>query len=190
MRSCLVDGCDKAAKARGLCGGHWYRWRKYGDPTLGVTGKGEPNRFLHDVVFAYQGDECLIWPYGKTKGYARINGHHTSEVCRLVCEKIYGSAPTDRHQAAHSCGNGHKGCCAPSHLRWATSTENMRDQYFHGTRVMGERHGGARLRDEDILAIRSVPKSFTSAAIAKQFGMSRRQIADIRRGIAWSHVRA
>jgi hypothetical protein len=30
--SCTIDGCDKAAKARGWCAMHWWRWRHHGDP--------------------------------------------------------------------------------------------------------------------------------------------------------------
>lgn len=31
-RVCKIDGCDKAVKARGWCGMHWWRWRHHGDP--------------------------------------------------------------------------------------------------------------------------------------------------------------
>lgn len=40
---CNVSGCDKPAKGRGLCGMHWRRWRRNGDPlkarvyTVGVS---------------------------------------------------------------------------------------------------------------------------------------------------------
>lgn len=29
---CIVEGCDRLAKARHYCSGHWARWRKNGDP--------------------------------------------------------------------------------------------------------------------------------------------------------------
>lgn len=29
---CIIEGCESAAKARGYCGKHWQRWRRYGDP--------------------------------------------------------------------------------------------------------------------------------------------------------------
>lgn len=32
MTKCSVDGCYKTAKARGLCGTHYARWRNHGDP--------------------------------------------------------------------------------------------------------------------------------------------------------------
>jgi len=31
-RTCLVEGCGRAARARGWCGKHYERWRRWGDP--------------------------------------------------------------------------------------------------------------------------------------------------------------
>lgn len=32
MRTCTIEGCTRALKARGWCATHWAAWRKYGDP--------------------------------------------------------------------------------------------------------------------------------------------------------------
>ena len=29
---CSVDGCEKRARARGLCWAHYKRWQRHGDP--------------------------------------------------------------------------------------------------------------------------------------------------------------
>lgn len=31
-RRCSIDGCDQLHRARGWCGPHYDRWRRYGDP--------------------------------------------------------------------------------------------------------------------------------------------------------------
>lgn len=31
---CSVEGCGRVTNARGLCGQHYYRWHKYGDPAF------------------------------------------------------------------------------------------------------------------------------------------------------------
>lgn len=66
------------------------------------------------------------------KGYLRIrfNGKHTS-VHRLVAETFIGSAPTDKHQAAHKNGVAHDN--RPDNLYWATNSENSLDKVRHGT---------------------------------------------------------
>jgi len=84
------------------------------------------------------GYECLIWPYAKTnKGYGvgygrtKINGRKQI-VSRIICEAVRGAPPTPRHEAAHSCGNGHLGCCTKRHLFWKTPEENWEDRRRHG----------------------------------------------------------
>lgn len=34
-RTCIVDGCEKGAIARGWCTAHWTRWKRHGDPLAG-----------------------------------------------------------------------------------------------------------------------------------------------------------
>lgn len=35
MRQCSVDGCERSVDARGMCSGHYARFRRYGDPLAG-----------------------------------------------------------------------------------------------------------------------------------------------------------
>lgn len=32
MRECEIDGCEKPLRGRGMCGAHYMRWQRYGDP--------------------------------------------------------------------------------------------------------------------------------------------------------------
>jgi len=36
-RTCQIDDCDRPHVARGWCKNHWRRWKKYGDPLLGMS---------------------------------------------------------------------------------------------------------------------------------------------------------
>ena len=137
-RICSVDGCDKPIEARGWCKPHYRRWYNHGDPLAGKTLRGESERWLREEALAYSGDDCLIWPYAKTnKGYGdgygrtKIDGRKVI-VSRFICEKVNGVPPTQRHQAAHSCGNGHLGCVTPKHLSWKTPEQNWDDRRLHG----------------------------------------------------------
>jgi hypothetical protein len=138
------------------------------------------------VVLSYDGDECLIWPYGKTRGYARIR-HAGREglVSRLICEREYGPPPTASHEAAHSCGRGKLGCVAKRHLRWATRTENEADKLMHGTHNRGERQGGAKLTRDGVIAIRALASRAQQKDIAAKFGISEAQVSRIVNGETW-----
>lgn len=147
---CSVEDCNKPIfiQSRRLCAAHYYRWRRHGDPKAGKarSPNGAPERFLQDVVLAYDGDDCLIWPFTRTgqkkmrgrrgRGYAQIRraGKMVS-VQRIVCEYVNGNG--DGMDSAHSCGNGHLGCVSPKHLRWATRAENIQESVRHGTHYSG-----------------------------------------------------
>ncbi|MBD9453282.1 transposase family protein [Rhizobium sp. RHZ02] len=130
--------------------------------------------YLNAHVIQFEGDECLIWPFNtkaKRRPVFRIKkkGHN---VCRYICDKIYGPAPSMAHQAAHSCGNGHIGCVNPKHLRWATPSENQQDRVIHGTSNHGERNGYSRISDEVVQTIRDLHRTIANKEIAKRFGIS------------------
>jgi hypothetical protein len=184
LPSCNGDASWRAGGKRGWCRAHYRRWQRHGDPQAGRTPVGEPGRYLTEVVLAYEGEECLSWPYGKDKaGYAQI-GRHDS-VSRLVCESVNGPPPTTRHQAAHSCGNGHNACCNKQHLSWKTPIENQADRVTHGTSNRGERHGCAQLNSADVAEIRS-HHGKPVREIAAHFGVSVSHVVNIIAGRAWA----
>lgn len=191
LRICSVLGCGKPHVARGWCNAHYHRWFLYGDPEYGGPlgpSKGEVTQFYNEVVRSYDGDECLIWPYGKDRrGYAQTNlKDKRGYVSRLVCEEEYGPPPSPEHQAAHSCGNGHLGCVAKRHLRWATPVENSADKLLHGTHQFGERNAQAKLSAQDVLEIRQ--SSETGRALAKRFGVQPSCVSRIRTGKRWPQI--
>lgn len=184
-RKCSVDSCDKSQIAHGFCDAHYRRWKRYGDPLGGGTQQGAPEKFLREVVLSYQGDDCLIWPFYKDRtGYAKI--HRNSLVHRIVCEEINGPPPTPRHEAAHSCGRGKKGCCTPNHLRWATHAENEADKRVHGTQPRGSRHGLSKLTETQVREIRQLRQSMSQRAVGDLFGVSRATIGEIDRQKNWA----
>lgn len=84
----------------------------------------------------------------------------------------------------HSCDT--RRCCNPMHLLPGTQADNMRDRKIReGYRSMarGERHGLAKLRCEQIQAIRATSDSLR--ALASRYGVSEGHISRIRKGHAW-----
>lgn len=186
-RLCSVDGCNDHHLARGLCYIHYGDIRRR---AKGVskrpTKSGDPLRFLNESVLTYAGDECLPWPFGTKNGYGQIemDGKHCV-VSRVVCEMVHGPAPTPKHDAAHSCGKGHEGCCSPNHLSWKTRSANNLEKREHGTMPRGETHHWAKLTEGDVALIRGIGRTRTQLHIANLFGVTRSAISAILTGRTW-----
>jgi hypothetical protein len=133
-RLCSIDDCGQPYYAKGWCRNHHARWVRHGDPLTLLkpqARRGEPARYLDEIVLQHTANECLLWPYGRdSNGYGQVT---EGRVHVIVCERIHGPAPTPDHEVAHECGKGHEGCCAPLHLAWKTHAENMADMFRHGT---------------------------------------------------------
>lgn len=188
--TCQVAECGQVHYCRGYCKRHHWRFMKYGDPLGGGTFHGEPLRYLDEVVMAHRDDDCLIWPYSRTaKGYAVIKvGKRQEGVPRVICERLYGPAPTPAHQSAHLCGRGHLGCVTPGHLVWKTPRGNQHDRYVHGTHNRGSRHPQTCLTEEDVRVIRSLGGIIPHRDLADMYGLLPSSIGGIIAGRSWSHV--
>ncbi len=185
---CSVDGCCKPARKRGWCGAHYYRWQKHGAPDGGGTDIGAPSAFIQKALAHQDKDQCLIWPFGTIGGYAsaRIGGFKSRLVSRYVCEQVYGEAPDEDRDCAHSCGNGDKGCINPHHLRWATRAENVADMIEHGTANRGERNNWAKLSEDQVRRIKSMKGKSTCQSMADEYGVSYQAIQSIHSGKSWA----
>lgn len=184
---CLIEGCGKPNKARGFCNLHYQRLLKHGDPLGGGTSIGEPQRFFEEIA-QYNGDECLAWPFAHNKngyGRMRVDGKMVY-VTRRLCEEVNGPPPTPKHEAAHSCGNGHEGCVTKRHLEWKTPSENQADKLTHGTHNRGERQGASKLTETQAREILAFKGKETQRSIAERFGVSRTAVSQIHCGRNWN----
>jgi hypothetical protein len=104
---------------------------------------------------------------------------------RLMCELVHGPAPSEKHEAAHECGNGKNGCCHPKHLFWKTRTENAEDRVAHGR---AKPRGGTKAKITQAIAdeIRALKGAESQYKIAERYGVSRETVAQIHRGNAWT----
>lgn len=187
--TCSMPECERPCLARGLCFKHYARWRKRGDPSVTTrTEYGLPRRFFAETVLSHSGDDCLLWPFGRTSdgyGSLRVAGE-PSLVHRLVCEKFHGPAPSPQHQACHSCGNGHLGCVTPKHIRWGTQLENSADTVAHNRSPRGERCGNSKVTEADVQKIRALAHTMTRRELAERFGISQGQVRMIQTRKQWA----
>lgn len=187
-RICKINGCGNPVVARGWCEKHYTRWKRYGDPHFRkVAANGECLEWLF-ANCDRDTDDCIIWPYsGTSHGYATVAyGGKTMSAARVVCEHIHGPPPTPLHEAAHSCGCGHKGCVNARHLRWLTPAENTAEKYAHGTILFDQDNHMTRLSNEQVKEIRASSEHFRS--IAGRLGMSAEHIRKIKTGKARTHA--
>lgn len=190
--TCSIPNCDRPTRARGWCNAHWIRWSRYGDPLKGLRHRDDSIRYLHGVVLPHKETErCLLWPHGKTSdGYGRIgiNGKRVA-AHRLVCSMVHGGSPSPKHEAAHSCGNGHLGCVNPQHLSWKTRSENFADKLVHDTHNRGERNGFSKITESQARQALMLKGTASRPKIAKLTGVSISNVAHIHRGESWSWLK-
>lgn len=187
---CTIKGCDNPHAARGLCSRHYSNLRRHGHPEKSSTPKGAPAHYLTRLFDGDQLPACVFWPYARNdQGYGQLTwlGRKTY-AHRIACEHVNGPAPTPKHEAAHSCGNGHLGCVNPHHLEWKTSYENHQDRHTHGTVAHGDSHHGAKLKADDIPKIRALKGALSANRIGQQYGVHHMTIRDIFSGVTWKHV--
>lgn len=190
QRICVAEGCGKPHSAKGLCVKHYARFRKHGSHADDALSARYMRRMRWIKEHAsYDGDECLIWPFAVNetgRGQVRIKGR-TASAPRAMCIEAHGEPPTADHHAAHSCGNGHRGCVNPKHLRWATPAENEGDKRAHGTLRRGDKINTSRLSEDDVRSIRESTES--GVALAKRYGVTAAAISSIRTGKNWGWLK-
>lgn len=137
---------------------------------------------------------CVEWtgPVGDG-GYGRFRHtepsgatHHQAH--RVAWVIVHGSIP-DGMFVCHSCDN--RVCVNVAHLFLGTHADNMADMVAKGRAHPGERHGMAKLTEAQartILARRAA--GVPAAALAFEYGVSKRTVERLVAGDNWSHLRA
>lgn len=132
---------------------------------------------------------CWLWigsvrneqiPYGRIM----VNGKSV-QATRFSYERFVGEVPQNMF-VCHRCDNSI--CVNPHHLFLGTPKDNMDDMAEKGRkyRQKGTIHWNSKLSEEDVIAIRNSESK--SVVLAKQYGVSDRQIAKIRLGQRWIHI--
>lgn len=191
---CTIPNCGKNHMARGWCSTHWQRWKRYGNPEtvlMKISPHGTVQAYVREVAAKCTDTDCLTWPFATLRdGRGRtVYQGKGMQAHRAVCIEAHGQPPTPKHEAAHSCGKGHKGCVNGSHLKWKTKLENEADKIIHGTLLTGETHNMVKLTEDQAMEIWLAGKGANTRALANRYGVSIQAIYDIRRGRTWKWLR-
>lgn len=104
---------------------------------------------------------------------------------RVSYELHCGEIPKGMH-VLHKCDVPY--CVNPAHLFLGTHQDNMADKECkgRGNQPKGERHGNAKLTEENVRSIRA--SSETLKTLAVRYGVTFGLISHIKRGRAWTHI--
>lgn len=127
-------------------------------------------------------DECWPWTRGLSPRGRPIvaggPGERGGNASHFILEEKLGRPLRPGYEACHTCDR--PWCCNPTHLWEGTHAENVADRNAKGRTAKGQRHGKAKLSDEQVRAIRRYPAG--PAETGRAFGVSACHVSNIRAG--------
>lgn len=158
------------------------------------------DRFWANVIKSDAPNGCWLWiataATGK-HGTFYVGGGKV-QASHFAWESANGRPVPEGLWVLHHCDN--PPCVRPDHLYVGTHLDNVRDAVerdryaignalHHDTRSRGERHGTAKLREVDVLAIRAKRTAGASLSqLAAEFGISKSQVHRITHSESWQHL--
>lgn len=91
---------------------------------------------------------------------------------------------TDDQVVRHRCDNPR--CINVEHFEPGTPQDNVADRVARGRSARGERAGGSKLTESQVIEILHSPESARS--LARRLGVNKEAVAGVRRGRTWKHV--
>jgi len=193
MKECSVNGCGERSESKGYCVRHYQIWRRHGDATKARyrVGLSVAERFAQ---YCKQGPGCWEWSgYRDPNGYGRLNIRQPNKTYvpklahRISWELFRGPITTEQH-VCHKCDNP---CCVnPEHLFVGDPAANSDDKIAKGRMrygvSQGVDHGGSKLTEDQVREIRASVGA--SHLTAEKYGVSGRQVRDIRNLKSWRHL--
>ena len=129
--------------------------------------------------------DCIVIPKGYP-GYRKVYHEGKSVYAhRRAWEKANGPIP-EGMEVCHRCNN--KGCENPDHLYVASHKQNLADAMKDGLipKIQGERHGKARLKEQQVLDIRASDLGYNE--LAEMYQVHRSTIQHIVERRSWRHI--
>ena len=121
VKTCSIDGCERAVRSRTWCEMHYGRWKTHGDPLKSLMPIPAAERFWPKVR---KTDTCWLWEGAiSPDGYGSFYGgnRRNCKPHRFAYEEMVGPIP-EGLVLDHLCRVRH--CVNPAHLEPVTEREN------------------------------------------------------------------
>jgi ATP/maltotriose-dependent transcriptional regulator MalT len=134
---------------------------------------------------------CRNWKrglYSKTGGYGCVRFNGAKLPAHRAAYLVFkGEIPAGLF-VRHLCHN--RLCIEPKHLEVGTQFDNLQDSVKDKRFQWGENHHNAKLTCEDVQALRHlIAAGLSNVDIAQVFKISHVQVANIRHGKLWQHLK-
>lgn len=145
--------------------------------------------YFADRVTLEPDSGCLLWKQSLTKGYGRgchpITGPIPAH--RLSWILINGKIEKDVC-VLHKCDT--RNCVNPKHLFIGTRMDNNRDRNAKNRQAFGEKHGSAKLNENQIREVRRrAANGEPQRNIAADYGITVGTVSNIKMRHTWRHAK-
>ena len=135
--------------------------------------------------------EPYVLKQATVRGYQVVNlgRNRQRRVHRLVLLAFRGEPADLEAQGRHLDGNPENNDL--SNLAWGSGSDNYQDRHRHGTTNDGTRNGRARLTEQIVREIRSIPgapATIDADALGLKYGVSASAINHVLYGRTWRHI--
>lgn len=136
-------------------------------------------------------EECWEWTASRYRfGYGVIYANGKMGRSNRVAWELTNGPIPDGMEVCHRCDN--PPCCNPTHLFLGTHQDNVRDCFGKGRMPRaGERNGRSKLTWESVGQMRQrlAAGGITKSELARQFGVTHEQVANVVSGRQWKTAR-
>lgn len=184
--TCYGKDCDRAPKAKGLCGPHYNMKNRLGhvNKPLGFRRPRGALTAALEAASQSTSDDCIkVTMPSRDRVVVNYNGTQMY-AARAVWFKAHGDPGAS--YVLHTCGNGHAGCINIRHLYLGDHELNMRDKVVDDTSARGSRNVHAKLTEAEVQDMRrdlNAGRSCKDAAV--KYGVSLGAVTMMTSGANW-----
>lgn len=187
-QKCKAPGCNSAVAAKNLCKPHYATFKRHGDfDRRNLPAETTLEDRLKYALPNRQPRQCWEWQRGRNESDYGVVSMTDDSGARLAHRAAYetwvGEIPPNTH-VLHTCDN--PPCCNPQHLFLGDDLTNSDDKISKKRHHNGERTGGHKLTDQQVVEIRDryTGKRGQQTRLAEEFGITQGQVSMIVRGLS------